>query len=120
MPDADTDQSREAPPSAARAARPTVADAVTVLVQTSVDYVRQEAGDVVHDKVVVPAQTAGRAVAFALAAAFALSLGIGFICVAILLVLAGAIGWPAALFAVGGILVLGAGGFTYLRVRSTQ
>jgi hypothetical protein len=95
-------------------------DALTDLVRLMVDYVRQEAGDVVRDKVVVPTQRAGQVVAFALAAAGVLVLGIGFISVALLLLLAGLIGWPGALFAVGGVLVSGAGGLTFLKTRSME
>lgn len=101
-------------------ARPTVSEAVAELVQTSVNYIRQETGDVMHDKVVVPAQTVGKNVAFALAAAFALILGISFISAAALVFLGPLIGWATTLLLVGGILVLGAAGFTYLRIRSTQ
>ena len=100
--------------------RPSVAEAVTELVQMSVDYVRQETGDVVHDKVVVPTQKAGRVVAFALVAAFSLILGIAFLSAAVLVLLGPLIGWAATLFLVGGLLVLGAAGFTYLRMRSMQ
>lgn len=100
--------------------RPSVAEAVTELVQTSVNYIRQETGDVMHDKVVVPAQTVGKNVAFAMAAAFSLILGIAFISAALLVFLAPIIGWPATLLLVGGVLVLGAAGFTFLRIRSTQ
>ena len=101
-------------------ARAGVVDAVTDFVQLAVDYVRQETGDVVHDKVVVPTQKAGQVVAFAIAAAAILVMGVMFISVAMLLLLAGAIGWPGALLAVGGVLVLGAAGLTYLKTRKVQ
>lgn len=106
--------------SAVSTGRATMMDALTDLVRLMVDYVRQEAGDVVRDKVVVPTQRAGQVVAFALAAAGVLVLGIGFISVALLLLLAGLIGWPGALFAVGGVLVSGAGGLTFLKTRSME
>lgn len=101
-------------------ARPSVADAVTELVQMSVDYVRQETGDVVREKVVLPTQKAGMVVAFALGAASVLVLGICFIAVGALMLLASFIGWVSALFAVGGLMVLIAAFLTYLKTRSLQ
>lgn len=101
-------------------ARPSVADAVTELVQMSVDYVRQETGDVVREKVVLPTQKAGMVVAFALGAASVLVLGICFIAVGALMLLASFIGWVSALFAVGGFMVLVAAFLTYLKTRSLQ
>lgn len=101
-------------------ARASVADAVTELVQLSVDYVRQETGDLVHDKVVLPTQKAGMVVAFALGAASVLVLGICFIAVGALMLLASLIGWISALFAVGGFMVLVAAFLSYLKTRSLQ
>lgn len=100
--------------------RPGIIESFTDLVQLSVDYVRQETGDLVHDKVVVPTQKAGMVVAFALAAATVLVLGISFISVGALMLLASLIGWISALFAVGGVLVLGAAILSYLKTRSMQ
>lgn len=94
--------------------------AFTDLVETSVAYVRQEAGDLVQDKVVEPTRKAGAFVAFAIAAASALTIGLLFIAVGALILLASLIGWPGALFAVGGVFVLVAAGFTYAKVRSAQ
>lgn len=108
------------PPESDAPERAGVIDAVADFIRLFVEYVRQETGDVVHDKVVVPTQKAGQVVAFALAAAMVLFLGIGFIAVAALLLLAGLMGWPGALLAVGGVLVLGAGGLTYAKTRSMQ
>lgn len=101
-------------------ARASVADAVTELVQLSVDYVRQETGDLVHDKVVLPTQKAAMVVAFALGAASVLVLGICFIAVGALMLLASFIGWVSALFAVGGFMVLVAAFLSYLKTRSLQ
>jgi len=109
-----------AQPGPAAPARATIADAITEFVQMIVDYVRQETGDVVHDKVVVPTQKAGQVIAFAMAAALVLFLGIGYISVALMMILAGYVGWPAALLIIGGVLVVGAGGLTYAKMRSIQ
>lgn len=100
--------------------RISVGIAIAEFVQMVVDYVRQETGDLVHDKVVVPTQKAGQVIAFAMAAAFVLLLGVGYISVALMMILADFVGWPGALLIIGGVLVLGAGGLTYAKVRRIQ
>jgi len=95
-------------------------DAIADLMQMAVNYMRQETAGVMRDKVVLPGQQLGQLVAFALAAAALLFLGIGFISVAVLLVLAHYLGWPGALALIGAVLLIGAGVFTYLKVRSIQ
>lgn len=100
--------------------RPTLGQAIADLVQMFVDYVRQETGDIVHDKVVLPTQAAGQVVAFALAAAGVLLLGIGYLSVSVMMVLAHFVGWPGALAIIGGILVLGAAGLTAAKMRKVQ
>ena len=111
---------QEPSPAAEKPSRPTIADAVADFVQMFVDYVRQETGDVVKEKIVRPTQKAGQVVAFALAAAAVLALGIGYLSVAALMVLAQFAGWPGALAIVGALLVMGAGGLTYAKTRSIQ
>jgi hypothetical protein len=95
-------------------------DAIADLLQMAVNYLRQETAGVMRDKVVLPGQQLGQLVAFAFAAAFLLALGIGFIAVAILLILAYYLTWPGALALIGGLLLIGAAVFTYLKVRSIQ
>ena len=98
----------------------TLIDAIADLMQMVVNYMRQETAGVMRDKVVLPGQQLGMLVAFALAAAGLLFLGIGFVAVAVLLVLAHYLGWPGALALIGVLLLIGAGVFTYLKVRSIQ
>lgn len=100
--------------------RPGVADALADFVQLFVDYVRQETGDLVKDKVVSPVQKAGQVVAFALAAAMVLALGVGFVAVGLLLLLAQWLTWPGALFLIGGVLLVAAGLFTFLKMKKVQ
>lgn len=107
-------------PSANEPAGASVIDAAADLIRLFVEYVRQETGDLVRDKVVYPTQKAGQVVAFALAAAMTLFLGIAFIAVGALILLAQVVGWPAALFIVGAVLLIGAGSFTALKMRSIQ
>jgi len=109
-----------APPFEEGPKRATVADAIADLAQMVVDYVRQETGDVMREKVVLPSQKVGQVIAFAIAAALVLFLGVGYISVAALMVLASYVGWPAALAIVGALLVIGAGILTYAKMRSIQ
>lgn len=98
----------------------TLVDAIADLLQMAVNYLRQETAGVMRDKVVLPGQQLGMFVAFALAAAFTLALGVGFIAVSVLLILAHYLGWPGALALIGALLLIGAALFTYLKVRSIQ
>lgn len=100
--------------------RSSFADAITDFVQLLTDYVRQETGEVVRTKVVLPTQKAGQVVAFAMAAAMVLVLGICFISAGLIIVLAQYVGWPAALLIVGAALSLGAAGLSYAKTRSIQ
>jgi hypothetical protein len=99
---------------------PNLIEAGTELVQTVVTYVRQETEDIVKEKVVLPTQKAGGTVAMAIGVALVVFLGLIFVSAGALIVLAGWIGWPAALFLVGGVLILGAAGIAYARTRSLQ
>jgi hypothetical protein len=95
-------------------------EAVADLLQMAVNYLRQETAGVMRDKVVLPGQRLGMMVAFALAASFLLALGLGFVAVALLLLLAQYLTWPGALGAIGGVLLVGAAVLTALKVRSMQ
>ena len=97
-----------------------VVDAIADLLQMAVNYLRQEAAGVMRDKIVLPGQQLGMLVAFAMAAAFLLALGLGFVAVALLILLAQWLTWPGALGLIGGVLLIGAAVFTYLKVRSIQ
>jgi len=90
------------------------------LVETAVAYARQETGDLVREKIVLPTQKAGATVGMAIAIALVVFLGVGFVAVGALILLAEYVGWPAALFIVGGILIAVAGVIGYIRVRSMQ
>lgn len=97
--------------------RGTIIDAVTELVQLFVDYVRQEAGAVVKDKVVLPTQKAAEVLALAIAAALVAALGVSFVAVGAMILLAQFVGWPVALFIIGGVLLAGAGILTYAKMK---
>jgi hypothetical protein len=100
--------------------RETLVDAIADLLQMAVNYLRAEAADIVRDKVVLPTQQLGMMLAFVIAAATLMVVGVLFIAVALLMLLAHWIGWIGALALVGAVLLVGAGVFTYLKVRSIQ
>jgi hypothetical protein len=100
--------------------RESIVDAVADLLQMVVNYLRQETAGIMRDKVVLPGQQLGMLIAFAMAAAALLVIGLGFLFVAFLMVLAGYVGWPAALAIVGAAILIGAGVLTYLKMRSIQ
>jgi len=100
--------------------RETLVDAIADLLQMAVNYLRAEAADIVRDKVVLPTQQLGMMLAFVIAAATLMVVGVLFIAVALLILLAHWLGWPGALALVGAVMLIGAGVFTYLKVRSIQ
>ena len=104
----------------AGAQRPSIIEAVADLLQYIVDWLRQEAGDIMHDKVVIPAQKLGLTLASGCAAAFLTALGLGFIAVGVFMLLGQWLTYPGALLLIGGLLVLGAVIFTIIKMRSMQ
>lgn len=97
-----------------------IIDAIADLLQTTVDWLRQEAGLLVHDKVVMPVQRVGLTLAAALAAAILLATGLVFVAVAVFLYLAEWLGYPGALLLVGGVYTLAAAVFLVIKVRLMQ
>jgi type VI protein secretion system component VasF len=110
----------QAPPQPPGPQPETLVDAIADLLQMFVNWMRAEASDIMRDKVVLPVQQLGLTLASASAAGCLVVIGLHFIFVAILLVLAEWLGWPGALLLVGGVILLGAGGFTYVKMRSIQ
>lgn len=109
-----------APEGAPGPQRESLIDAVADLLQMFVDWIRSEANDLVRDKLVLPIQQLGLTLASASAAGCLVVIGLIFIFAAVLLVLAEWMGWPGSLLLVGGIILTGAGIFTYLKMRSMQ
>ena len=117
----EADGSPVTPPSAPSAPeRENVIDAVADLLQMLVNWLRQEAAGIMRDKIVLPGQKLGMVIAFAMAAAVLLVIGLCFLFVAFLMVLAGWIGWPGAFGLVGTTILVGAGVLTFLKMRSIQ
>lgn len=116
----------DAPPSAApstpapEAPRESLIDAIADLLQMLVNWLRQEAGDLMREKVVLPAQRLGLTLVSATAAGCLAVIGLSFVFVALLLLLASWLGWPGALLLVGGTILLGAGLFTVVKMRNLQ
>lgn len=86
----------------------TLIDSIADLLQTIVDWLRQEAESVVKTKVVLPLQQLGLTLFMAQAAVGLVMLGVVFISVGSLILLADWVGWPFALYIVGGVLALAA------------
>jgi hypothetical protein len=105
---------REGPP------RPGVIEAVADLLQFIVDWLRQEATAIVHDKIVLPLQKLGLTLASGCAAASLAALGLAFISAGVFILLGTWITYPGALLLTGGVLVLGAIVFTIIKMRSIQ
>ena len=84
----------------------TLIDSIADLLQTIVDWLRQEAEAAVKQKVVLPLQQLGLTLFMAQAAVGLVLLGVIFISVGSLMLLAQAVGWPFALYIVGGVLAL--------------
>lgn len=100
--------------------RETLVDAIADLLQMFSDWVRAEAADIARDKFVLPVQQLGLTLASASAAGCLVVVGLLFVFVAVLLILAEWLGWPGALLLVGGTILAGAGVFTYVKMRSIQ
>lgn len=98
----------------------TVVDAAADLLQTVVDWLRQEAESLVREKIVAPLQMLGLTLFAASAAASVLVLGIAFIAVGLFMLLGQAIGYAYALLVIGGVLVIAAAVFTYIKMRVMQ
>ena len=90
------------------------------MLQLLVTWLRQEAADIMREKVVLPAQRLGLTLASAMAAGCLLVVGLMFVFVALLLLLASWLGWPGALLLLGGTILVGAGSFTAVKMRNLQ
>lgn len=97
-----------------------VLDQLVDLLQTVRDWIRQEAESVVKDKIVPPLQKLGLAIASASAAAALLVIGLIFIAVAAIVGLSQWLGVPLAFFLIGLVFVIGAGIFTFVKVKAMQ
>lgn len=104
----------EAPP------RESLIDAVADLLQMLVHWIRAEASDLMRDKFVLPLQQLGLTLASGTAAGCLAVVGLNFVFVALLLLLAQWLTWPGALLLVGGVILAGAGIFTSIKMRSMQ
>lgn len=97
-----------------------IIEGVADLLQSAADWVRQEAGDIVREKIVLPLQRLGITVASASAAGCLVVLGITAISIAAFLYLAQWLTYPGALLAIGAVLLLGAAVFLIIKARSMQ
>lgn len=111
---------RSSAPPEDKVERPSIIDAVADLMQFIVDWLRQEAEAIMHDKVVIPGQKLGLTLASGCAAAMLLAFGLCFIATGLFILLGEWLTYPGALLLIGGVLVLGALIFTAIKMRSMQ
>lgn len=97
-----------------------IIDAIADLLQTAVDWLRQEAASVVREKIVLPIQRLGLTLVSASAAGCLLVVGLVFIAVALFLLLAQWLGYPGALLLIGGVYVVASIVFIVIKVRLMQ
>lgn len=98
----------------------TIIDAAADLLQTVVDWLRQEAEEAVRSKVVLPLQRLGFTLAAMYVAATLMIFGLIVIGIATMIMLADWLSWPGALYLVGGVMVLGAAIFAFIQGRLMQ
>jgi hypothetical protein len=97
-----------------------VLDSFVDLLETSRDWLRQEAEAAVKEKIVYPLQRLGLTLASAVAAAALLVIGLVFIAVAAVIALGNAIGYAWTFFLIGATYLIGSAIFLYVKVRSIQ
>lgn len=105
------------PPAPEPPERESIIDAVIDLLQTATDWLRQEVEVTVRDKVAMPLQRVGIAVASTGAAGCLTVVGLSFIGVGGVWGLGNWIGFPAAFLLIGGAYLLGAVVFIVIRAR---
>lgn len=114
------DEERTASPSGRDDFLSRILDQLLDLLQTLRDWVRQEAEAVVKEKIVPPLQKLGITIASASAAAALLVIGLIFIAVAAIVYLSQLLGVPLAFLLIGLVFVIGAGIFTFMKVKAMQ
>lgn len=117
-PKAGSEASEPMAPESPAPERPRIVDAVIDLLQTTVDWLRQEVEDTVREKVALPMQKVGIAIGSALAAGCLTAVGLIFIAIALLLVLAQLLTWPGALALIGVVYLIGGAVFLVIKSRS--
>jgi hypothetical protein len=106
-----------ASPEPAPVERPRIVEAVIDLLQTTVDWLKQEAETTVREKVALPLQKVGLAIGSGAAAGCLLVFGLMFVAIGLLLLVAQFIGWPATMMLIGAVYIVAAAVFLVIRVR---
>ncbi len=86
----------------------TLIDSIADLLQVTVDWLRQEAESTVKNKVVLPLQQLGLTMVMGQLAVTLVLIGAIFIAVGSMILLAEWVGWPGALYIIGGVMVVAA------------
>jgi tetrahydromethanopterin S-methyltransferase subunit G len=114
------EQSTGAGSAETRMPRNPIVDAIADLMQTAVDWLRQEAEATVREKVVPPLQQVGILIGAAIGAASAMVIGVIFVAVSLVMFLGSWIGYPFAFLAIGAVYLLVALVFTVVKVWKMQ
>jgi tetrahydromethanopterin S-methyltransferase subunit G len=120
MSDEQDHTSAEQTPGGTGRPRSPVIDAIADLMQTAVDWLRQEAEATVREKVVPPLQQVGIMIGAAIGASSAMVIGIIFVAVSLVMFVGGWIGYPFAFLAIGAAYLLVALVFTVVKVTKMQ
>ncbi len=110
-------QRRRGAAEGASAEKEGLVDALGDLLQTAADWVRQEAEATVRDKVALPLQRVGIAVASTGAAGCLVVVALLFIGIGSVWALGSWLGFPAAFLLIGGVYLLGAVIFIAIRAK---
>ena len=97
-----------------------IIDQLADLLQTAVDWLRQEAEATVREKIVPPLQQLGLTVASATAAAVLLVVGLLFVAVSAIMGLGNWLGYAWAFLIVGALFLAGSAVFFVVKARSMQ
>jgi hypothetical protein len=97
--------------------RPRIVDAVIELLQTTVDWLKQEAETTVREKVALPLQKVGLAIASASAAGCLLAFGLVLVGVALFMLLGQWLTYPGALLLIGGVYIVASIVFVIIKAR---
>jgi hypothetical protein len=100
--------------------RPSILDEIADLLQMASDWVRQEAGSVMKQKVILPLQGVALMASAAQAAAALLVIGLIFVEVGMVMLMGEWLTYPVAFLVIGGVTLLGSLTFLVIRFKLVQ
>lgn len=97
-----------------------IIDALADLLQLAATWVRQQAGSIMREKIVLPLQKLGITVASAFAAGCLLVIGLIFVAVGAIIGLGHLIGFGWTFFLIGAVFLIGSAVFLVIKGRNMQ